>query len=131
MLEILIRELFLFIKINFRQYQKKLLNRKLFKFEGIEKLFFTHLNINSDDPNDVIASKLCSLSFVDFIRLLPQYYQRDYHMHPQSRVFYSKIKPGWFRWFLVPLQRYIIKFKIQIIKIEDLEKMNALAKKLI
>ena len=51
-------------------------------------------------------------------------------MHPQSRIFYSKIKSGWFRWFLVPLQRYIIKFKIQIIKIEDLEKMNALAKKI-
>ena len=119
-----------FYKNKFQAIPKKILNRKLFKFEGIEKLFFTHLNINSDDTNDVIASKLCSLSFVDFIRLLPQYYQKDYHMHPQSRVFYSKIKPGWFRWFLVPLQRYIIKFKIQIIKIEDLEKMNALAKKI-
>ena len=119
-----------FYKNKFQAIPKRAFNREFLKFEGIEKLFFTHLNINSDDSNDVIASKLCSLSFVDFIRLLPQYYQRDFHMHPQSRIFYSKIKPGWFRWFLVPLQRCIIKFKIQIIKIEDLEKMNALAKKI-
>ena len=119
-----------FYKNKFQGISKQAFNRDLSKFQCVQKLFFTHLNINSDDTNDVIASKLCSLSFVDFIRLLPQYYQRDFHMHPQSRVFYSKIKPGWFRWFLVPLQRCIIKFKIQTIKIEDLEKMNVLSKKI-
>ena len=119
-----------FYKNKFQGASKRAFNREFFQFEYSQKLFFTHLNINSNDSNDVIASKLCSLSFVDFIRLLPQYYQRDFHMHPQSRIFYYKIKPRWFRWFLVPLQRYIIKFKIQIIKIEDLEKMNALAKKI-
>ena len=119
-----------FYKNKFQGASKRAFNREFFQFEYSQKLFFTHLNINSNDSNDVIASKLCSLSFVDFIRLLPQYYQKDSHMHPQSRIFYSKIKSGWFRWFLAPLQRYIIKFKIQIIKIEDLEKMNALAKKI-
>ena len=119
-----------FYKNKFQAISKQAFNREFFQFEYSQKLFFTHLNINSDDTNDVIASKLCSLSFVDFIRLLPQYYQRDHHMHPQNRVFYFKKKNRWLRLFLINLARYVLKYKIQIIKIEDLEKMNVLSKKI-
>ena len=119
-----------FYKNKFQGISKRAFNREFFQFEYSQKLFFTHLNINSDDTNDVIASKLCSLSFVDFIRLLPQYYQRDHHMHPQNRVFYFKKKNRWLRLFLINLARYVLKYKIQIIKIEDLEKMNVLSKKI-
>ena len=120
-----------FYKNKFQGASKRAFNREFFQFEYSQKLFFTHLNINSDDTNDVIASKLCSLSFVDFIRLLPQYYQKDYHMHPQSRVFYSKIKNRMVPLVFNKFSRVMsLKFKIQIIKIEDLEKMNALAKKI-
>ena len=51
-------------------------------------------------------------------------------MHPQNRVFYFKKKNRWLWLFLINLARYVLKYKIQIIKIEDLEKMNVLSKKI-
>ncbi len=114
-----------FYKDKMQQLTKMQLNKTSFEFQDAQKMFFTSLNIDSNDSKDVIISKLSNTSFVDFIRLLPNHYLKDSHTHLQGKAFFQKK-----RRFYSSLTSYIFKFKIQIIKIENLEKMNIFAKKI-
>lgn len=72
---------------------------KLYKYDDLQvcqRLFFPYLQIGSQDSPIIIREKLLSLSFAQFITLLPNVYQQDVHLRPQvmTRQIYFRGKPA-------------------------------------
>ncbi len=50
------------------------------------EILFPYLNVSNNTKESEVADRLESITFKDFIALLPEIYLQDEHLHPQSRL---------------------------------------------
>lgn len=69
--------------------------RSFDNLQDSQKLFCPFLAIRPDDPEQTIRDKLLSLTFAQFIQLLPELHMRDVHLRPQvmSKMIYYRGRP--------------------------------------
>ena len=56
------------------------------ELQSCQRLFCPHIDLTPNDSPAEIRHKLLSVSFAQFINLLPQVYQRDAHLRPQTQL---------------------------------------------
>ena len=98
-------------KILFNKFQgSNIISEKSdFHWQDCQKIFFPYLNLSLKEDNCKIGNKLASLSFEDFVKILPNVFKLDGHLWPQFWAFHV-------RWKRFPVMR--IKFN-KILPIED------------
>lgn len=81
------------------------------KWQHCHEIFFPFLDLKSNDSASDIAKRLSSISFSEFISLLPLTYKKDGHLFPQSwaKSFYIR---KWGLKLAVPL-KYSSIFKLE------------------
>ena len=60
--------------------------RQFEAWQDPQRLFFRYLNVKQGDRPEVIKDRLSSFLFKDFLKVLPEVYERDLHLLPQSRT---------------------------------------------
>jgi hypothetical protein len=66
------------------------LNRINKNWQHCQLIFFPYLNLSPEDDDTVIAERLTMTSFEEFTLLLPEVYDLDLHLHPQSWLVHRK-----------------------------------------
>ncbi len=56
------------------------------KLQDCQRIFYPYIQINSHSSPVEIRDKLLRVSFAQFIKLLPQVYHLDGHLHPQTQL---------------------------------------------
>jgi hypothetical protein len=96
-------------KILYNKFQdkKKAKSYRDLKWQDCQKILFPYLALSSTDDDYTIAKKLASMTFDDFIQVLPTIYKRDAHLWPQIWAYNV-------RWKGFPLMRYKVSHVIPI-----------------
>ena len=61
-------------------------------WQNCQRIFFAHLKISDNTPFDKVRERFLSVSFEEFIKLLPGLYLIDGHLRPQSSLLRARIK---------------------------------------
>mgnify|MGYP006291511239 FL=1 len=67
-------------------------NLKNIKVQNCQRIFFPLLGLSGKEEKKIIGKRLTELSFEDFIKLLPQVYDKDDHLWPQFWAFHIRYK---------------------------------------
>lgn len=68
------------------------LNRINKNWQHCQLIFFPYLDLTPEEDETIIADRLTSTSFEEFALLLPEVYDLDLHLHPQSWMVHRKWK---------------------------------------
>jgi sulfotransferase famil protein len=54
-------------------------------WQDCQRLFFPFVSLSGREPFEIVRNRLQSITFAEFIEMLPMVYERDAHLHPQVR----------------------------------------------